>query len=193
MQSGEKHLLTVMRHPVQFLIVIAACCLAAATSSYAQTAAEALQQVNDFSHAVTVDSSESEVRDYEVGLGSMRKVGGAWTFKKSQRFDGRLTRYTWQIIDGFTSLEVLYELEAGIAERGEAALLFACDGRGCGPGVQWANRVFHQRLLYGREDLQRYRVYAIGDDPQVLLLLYSSARTADRQYLHAELLAVKGD
>jgi len=60
--------------------------------------------------------------------------------------------------------------------------------RACGQGVQWANRVFHQPVLYGREELQRYRVYAIGADPLNLLVIYASARTADRQYLHAETL-----
>ena len=165
----------------------------AAAGAQAESATEVLQQLDDFPHARALDFSESQVRDYEVGLGAMRKVGGAWTFKSSERLNGLLTRYTWQIVDGFTSLEVLDELEATIAERTRGELLFACDGRACGPGVQWANRVFHQRLLYGREELQRYRVYAMGDEPFDLLLVYSSSRTADRQYLHAELLQVTGD
>lgn len=165
----------------------------AAAGAQAETAAQLLQQLNDFPHAKALDFNESQVRDYEVGLGAMRKVGGAWTFKRSERLDGLLTSYTWQIVDGFTSLEVLDDLEATIAERTKGELLFGCDGRACGPGVQWANRVFHQRLLYGREELQRYRVYAMGDEPFDLLLVYSGARTADRQYLHAELLQVTGD
>lgn len=154
----------------------------------AETGVELLRQLNEFPHAQLVDSGVSDVRDYEVGLGAMRKVNGAWTFKHSQRFDGALSRYTWQIVDGFTSLEVLEQLEEDIRERAGGSLLFSCDGRDCGPGVQWANRVFHQRVLYGREELQRYRVYALGEEPVDLLLLYSGARTADRQYLHAELL-----
>lgn len=176
------------------LQVIAVLLLVAFSASpRAESAAALLQQLNNFSHARELEFSQREVRDYEVGLGSMRKVGGAWTFKDSERFSGILTRYTWQVIDGFTSLEVLYDLEASIQAETGGELLFSCDGRACGPGVQWANRVFHQRVLYGREDLQRYRVYSMGDDPFELLLLYSGARTADRQYLHAELLQVTAD
>ena len=52
----------------------------AAAGARAETAAELLQQLNDSPHAKALDFSESEVRDYEVGLGAMRKVGGAWTF-----------------------------------------------------------------------------------------------------------------
>lgn len=165
----------------------------AAAGAQAETAAQLLQQLNDFPYSRTLDFSETQVRDYEVGLGAMRKVAGAWTFKHSERLDGLLTSYTWQIVDGFTSLEVLEELEASIAEGSKGTLLFACDGRACGPSAQWANRVFRQRLLYGRAELQRYRVFAIGDEPYDLLQVYSGSRTADRQYLHAQLLEVTGD
>jgi hypothetical protein len=59
--------------------------------------------------------------------------------------------------------------------------------------VQWANRVFRQRVLYGREDLQRYRVYALEEaGAQYRLVVYSAARTADRQYLHVDLLLITG-
>ena len=100
-----------------------------------------------------------------------------------------MTRYTWQIVDGFSSNEVLEELEA---ELQDSELLFSCEGRSCGQGVQWANRVFRERVLYGRDDLQRYRVYGSGEQEggRYRVLLFSSSRTADRQYLHAEFLAV---
>jgi hypothetical protein len=163
---------------------------AAQAEAQPESAQELLQQLNAFPHAQELEFSEGEVQDHEVGLGAMRKVGGAWTFKDSKRFSGLLTRYTWQIVDGFTSIEVMDDLVATINQKSEGELLFGCDGRACGPGVQWANRVFAQRVLYGRQELQRYRVYAIGDDPLNLLLIYAGARTADRQYLHVELLEV---
>lgn len=151
---------------------------------------ELLQRLNEFPHAQLLDLDEEEVLDYEVGLGAMQKVGGAWRFKDSERSNGKLTSYTWQIIDGFTSIEVMDELVKEAEQLEEASLLFACEGRACGRGVQWANRVFHQPLLYGREDMQRYRAYSLGSEPGSLLILFAAARTADRQYLHAELLEV---
>ena len=117
----------------------------------------------------------------------MQKVRGSWRFKVSERQSGVLLRYTWQIVDGFTSNEVMAEAEQRLDQ---ARLLFACDGRSCGQGVQWANRVFRERVLYGRDDLQRYRVYDPLGDGRYRLLLFSSARTSDRQYLHAQLLSI---
>lgn len=152
------------------------------------TAQVLLQQVDDFPHALRIEHSVAAVQDYEVGLGTLKKVRGVWQFKDSERRSGELTRYTWQIVDGFTSVEVLDGVEEYIADLNGARQLFACDGRSCGHGAQWANRVFGQRLLYGREDMQRYRVFALGVDGEQRILFYAAARTADRQYLHAEWL-----
>ena len=150
--------------------------------------AELLTQLAAFPHAQTVNESQAQVLDYEIGLGAMQKVGGAWRLKHSERISGLLTRNTWQIVDGFSSREVMDGLEQRLAQ--DSQLLYACDGRSCGPGAQWANRVFRQRLLYGREDLQAYRVYGGENETgaQYRVLIFSAARTADRQYLHAELL-----
>jgi Domain of unknown function (DUF4892) len=152
-----------------------------------------LQRLNEFPHAQQLVFSEQDVIDHEVGLGAINKVAGAWRFKHSERISGVLTAYTWQIVDGFTSLEVMEELVASVEATRNSELLFSCDARACGQGVQWANRVFHQRILYGREDMQRYRVYALQGEggEEYRLIIYSASRTADRQYLHAELLQIK--
>ena len=148
-----------------------------------------LQELDAYPHARSIDFSQREVLDYEIGLGAMQKVGGAWRFKQSARFSGTLTSYTWQIVDGFTSLEVMDELVDRVAALAGSELVFSCASRACGQSVQWANRVFHQRLLYGREELQHYEVYRLSS-PAAMLLVYAAARTADRQYLHAELLSL---
>lgn len=169
-----------------FVLVALALALVAARVA-AENPEELLARFNAFPHAVIVSQSDTEVLDYEIGLGAMQKVRGAWRFKTSERQTGRLIRYTWQITDGFTSNEVLAAIETEVSE---AELVFACEGRSCGQGVQWANRVFGERVLYGRDDLQRYRVYGSTQGDDFRLVLFSSARTADRQYLHAELLKI---
>ncbi|MCB1677342.1 MAG: DUF4892 domain-containing protein [Halioglobus sp.] len=151
-----------------------------------------LQDLDDYPHARQVDSASEEVIDHEIGLGAMQKIRGVWRFKHSERYSGTLLRYTWQIVDGFSSMEIMHDLVAQLERRDDSRLLFSCAGRACGPGAQWANRVFKQRVLYGVEDKQRYRVYALRADADYLMVLYSSARTADRQYFHVDLLRVAG-
>ena len=65
------------------------------------------ESLNEYAHAKTVSFSRREVIDHEVGLGAMRKVRGEWRFKNSERLSGTLVSYTWQIVDGFTSAEVM--------------------------------------------------------------------------------------
>lgn len=146
-----------------------------------------LQELMEFPHAKSILDHQDVVVDYQIGLGAIQKVRGTWQLKRSERKSGLLTRYTWQIVDGFSSQEVMANLEERLAG---SQLLYSCDGRSCGPGVQWANRIFEQRLLYGRENRQAYRVYGgeneAGDEYR--LLIYSAERSTDRQYLHTELL-----
>lgn len=143
-------------------------------------------------HTERIAASSQDVVEHEIGLGAMRKVRGVWQFKDSARHDGVLTRVTWQVKDGFASVEVLEDLERDLLALEGASVVFACDGRACGHANQWANRVFGQRLLYGKSDEQRYRVIALDSAAgSARVLLYSSARTADRQYLHADYLLLR--
>ena len=100
-----------------------------------------LQQLDEFPHAKQVSYSREQVLDYELGLGAMQKVRGVWQLKDSERLSGTLTRYTWQIIDGFSSLEVMQELarddgmtmmvvthEMGFARRVADRVIFMDEG-----------------------------------------------------------------
>jgi hypothetical protein len=149
-----------------------------------------LQQLDEYPHTKQIDFSELEVIDHEVGLGALQKVRGEWRFKRSERLSGSLQRHTWLIDGGFNSAEVMAKLLTSVENIEGATELFSCDGRACGRAVQWANRVFNQRVLFGREDLQRYSVFAVQGEETGRLLVYSAERTADRQYLHVEWLRI---
>lgn len=149
-----------------------------------------LEQLDEYPHSKQIAFSQQEVIDHEIGLGAIQKVGGKWQFKRSERLSGNLLSYTWQIVDGFTSAEVMAGLLDSMAKDESASELFTCKRRACGQGAQWANRVFHERVLYGRQDFQSYWVYAIQGENTYRLLAYSAARSADRQYLHVELLRI---
>lgn len=128
-----------------------------------------------------VAQNSVDARNYELGLGAMQKRGGTWRFKRSERVSASRNTLTVQIVDGYTLDEILVEVLAGL---GKLESLYHCDGRDCGNPVQWANRVFKQRILYGRDDFQRYRVYRMTNGDY--LVVYGGARTSARQYLHLE-------
>ncbi|MEE4278063.1 MAG: DUF4892 domain-containing protein, partial [Halieaceae bacterium] len=105
---------------------------------------------------------------------------------------GERQAFTWRITEGFTVDDVIGELAARVERADGSRLLFSCGGVSCGSSVQWANSVFDERLLYGTQDSQEYRVYALTDgDAEYRLMIYGAARTVDRQYLRVELLRVE--
>lgn len=172
------------------LALLALLSAAAAAAQQPPALLQELQALDEFPHAQQVGFSRQRVVDHELGLGALQKISGLWQFKSSVRLSGELTRYTWQIIDGFTSEEVMRTLLQRVEQEG-AQQLFSCDGRACGSGSIWANRVFGQRVLYGLAEFQHYRVYRHAEAGEDLrLVVYTAARTAQRQYLHVELLAV---
>jgi Domain of unknown function (DUF4892) len=179
-----------LNRTILVLVTAMLACGCSFVSAAAPTPEELLQQLDAYPHARQIAFSKKDVLDHEIGLGAIQKVRGEWRFKHSERLSGTLMRYTWQIVDGFTSAQVMATLLESITQGGGANLLFTCDGRACGQGVQWANRVFQERELYGREDLQRYRVYSLDEGDIYRLVVYSAERTEDRQYLHVDLLRI---
>ena len=178
---------------VQCLIIFPA--LLAMSSTVRADALEArLAEFGSQPYLEEVTARSGEVNDHLVGLGAMKKVRGTWGLKKSARVSGHLASYTWRILDGFSADEVMQALEAlyQVGPGTEAATLYSCEGRACGHGAQWASRVFGQRILYGRGDAQRYRVFSLGEDGY-RLVLYGSVRSSNRQYVHAELIKLRRD
>lgn len=154
---------------------------------------ELLQSFDEYTQLELMDPvSERNVRDYLVPLGAIEKIRGKWSPRDSERQSGVLRRYTWRVSEGYSSEELVDSMDRELSDHGSATRIFSCEARACGSSVQWANRIFEERLLYGTEASQRYRVYTLDDGVQQhRLLIYGSARSSDRQYLHVELLTLE--
>ena len=154
-----------------------------------------LEWLQSAPYLTLVDSRpEAPVSAYTVPLGAIQKIRGVWAPRRSERLSGARRSYTWRVEEGFSVAEVIAELDRRLALDGAAEIRFRCDARACGSSVQWANRIFGERLLYGTEASQRYRVLAFPAAPapaparERRLLIYGSARSNERQYLRVDLL-----
>jgi hypothetical protein len=76
-----------------------------------------------------------------------------------------------------------------------ASILFHCEGRQCGRSNVWANQVFDQATLYGRDTDQDYLVAGYVDDAgqRWLTVIYTITRGSQRQYLWLEQLKLPDD
>ena len=68
-----------------------------------------------------------------------------------------------------------------ISQTGE--ILFECEGRDCGTSNIWANDLFNNADLYGRDDYQRYFAAELDDQ---YLAAYAVRRCNRRVYLHLD-------
>lgn len=69
-----------------------------------------------------------------------------------------------------------------------AQVLFECSGRSCGRSNVWANQIFDQSTLYGRDADQDYLVAAVtGESGKTwLTLVYTVTRGTQREYVWIE-------
>lgn len=75
-----------------------------------------------------------------------------------------------------------------------AQILFECSGRSCGRSNVWANQIFDQSKLYGRDSNQDYVVAgSIDENGQPwLTLVYTVTRGNQREYVWVEQLVSPG-
>ncbi len=73
-----------------------------------------------------------------------------------------------------------------------AVILFECTGRDCGRSNVWANQIFNEATLYGRDADQDYvaAAYRDVDDAIHVVLVYTVTRGNQREYVWTEQLSV---
>ncbi|MEE4203833.1 MAG: DUF4892 domain-containing protein [Halieaceae bacterium] len=129
------------------------------------------------------EQTRTEAFGFPIPLGPMEKVRGSWQLKRSTPVSGNLVRTTWQVRNT-PVVELFGELSAALAE--EYTLAYECSDRRCGNASEWASRVYNERLLYGRDEYLRYA--AFKSEQGTWLTVFTAARTADRQYLHIDVI-----
>lgn len=134
--------------------------------------------------------SSRQSSDYQLALGSLKKVNGQLVPEYSERLEGRLTRITYRIPDGHKALTAFNHFAAQLSS---ADLLFECHGRECGSSSHWANQIFGIAKLYGPERYQHYRVARLKrNNDEILVVLYAVQRGNKRVYVHLDLLEPAG-
>ncbi|MDF1624459.1 DUF4892 domain-containing protein [Pseudohongiella nitratireducens] len=178
-------------------LVTAMSVLLLAWSSWSQAAeATDFPGIDRFPGAEIADYREADSINYSLVLGRMQRIAGQVTASASERFQGNLTRITYQIPNGFSEAEVYAFYRDQLISEGQREL-FTCQGRGCGSSNYWANEIFDNRILYGPVQNQRYLAATFetgvpGDSQIGYAALYVVRRANQRLYAHLDLLALTG-
>lgn len=128
--------------------------------------------------------SSIETGDYRLVLGAVVKIDRQVRSDVELRLSGELDRISWEIPRSHEPQEAFFYFRDQLLDRG-AQLLFECDGRSCGASNIWANDLFGNATLYGRDDTQRYMAAQLNGNH---FAVYAVRRGNQRVYFHIDLL-----
>lgn len=128
--------------------------------------------------------TERRVIDYRLILGAVVKIERQVRVNREQRLNGTLQQITWEIPRSHQPEEAFNFMRTQLVDLG-ARILFECVGRDCGASNIWANDLFDNSTLYGRDDSQRYLAASLNGN---YFSVYAVRRGNQRVYLHLDLL-----
>lgn len=142
-----------------------------------------------FEPATLMFESQSEVNDYILTLGTLKKVDGRWRAEREQRLSGQLSRLT-QELDETHSERDAFDFYRDQALKMGGQELFLCESRRCGSSGTWANQRFGIKQLYGLDQYQHYSAMALNlkGGKQAYIALYAVRRGTGRSYVQVDIL-----
>ncbi|PAV24631.1 uncharacterized protein DUF4892 [Tamilnaduibacter salinus] len=129
-----------------------------------------------------------------IMLSPLREIGGEIRSEKMARVPVEGYAHLYQIREEATLSAARKHYRQVLADR-DARELFSCEGRGCGRSNVWANDVFSQSKLYGRDENQHYEVHAWRDEADKLNMaaIYTVTRGNLRDFLWLEHFTVEDE
>lgn len=122
--------------------------------SLAATAAQS-RQIEPFPSSQLVEEKRSAPGHYRLVLSELKRTGAKTYGEQERRLSGQLWRRYWAVDDSFSLDEVGQFFDRQFKQMN---LLYQCVGLDCGSSHFWANQVFDNGRLVGREANQRYWV-----------------------------------
>ncbi len=132
--------------------------------------------------------SNERKQNHWLILGAIERIKGAVKPESELRVDAKVRSWLWQIPVGISSEQAFAQIKSQVDKS--ASALFECEGRSCGLSNDYANQVFQQAILYGRDSDQYYWLgleqAKAGSQKKTLWLVYSIQRSNKRVYVYVE-------
>lgn len=142
-----------------------------------------------FDEAVLEETVEISSPGRLVLFSPVREVNNEIRSASLARLPVKGTGQLFRVLEGANREEARDHYIRQLQARG-AQILFQCSGRGCGRSNVWANQIFDQSTLYGRDSNQDYLVAGSVDEngKPSLTLVYTVTRGNQREYVWVEQL-----
>lgn len=106
-------------------------------------------------------SSEQSAEGHPMPLSALKRVSNNLIIEKKTELGGTRTNYLYRVSESTTLEKARAYYRKLLDDQG--SIVFECEQRNCGASNQWANDVFGNRNLAGRDSNQSYFVGRLDD------------------------------
>jgi len=136
-----------------------------------------------FPRAELVAETHSENSEYRLVLSELKRQQAVTSGEIERLISGDVTRQFWQLS---VNHEVEQILEHFLARWKGAQVMYRCSGLDCGSSNFWANKIFNNAKLYGRDANQAYVVALKPGKPNRIYVLYAVQRSKQKLYFNLD-------
>ncbi|WP_221801274.1 DUF4892 domain-containing protein [Oceanobacter mangrovi] len=125
-----------------------------------------------------ITDQQKSVSNFRLAMSSLKRQAATTFAAQEVRVSGDLHRWAWEVSEKTDLDQLLQPLLLNLAANPAASILYQCKDLDCGSSHFWANEIFGNGRLVGRDGQQRYLVGYIpaASGPATVLLLYASQR-----------------
>lgn len=137
----------------------------------------------DFPRAELVEESQTKNSEYRLVLSELKRKQAKTSGEIERLIDGDVKRQFWQLS---INHEVEQVLEHFLTQWKGAQVMYRCSGLDCGSSNFWANKIFKNAKLYGRDANQAYVVAMVPGEINRIFVLYAVQRSKQKLYFNLD-------
>lgn len=155
-------------------------------------AAERPAEIKPFAASKLLEQSQTTVGHYRLVLSELKRSRATTYGEQERRLSGELWRRVWAVDKGFGLDEVSRFFASQLSSF---EILYQCQALDCGSSHFWANQVFSNSRLVGREQFQRYLVArsATIDGKTQVLAIYIVQRGSKQIVVNVDRLITRDE
>ena len=146
-----------------------------------------------FPRATLVQSETFDDTEYRLVLSGLKRRETVTSGKIERLLNGDVKRELWQLSSNHSLSQVMDHY----LNQWNGEVLYKCDGLDCGSSNFWANKIFKNAKLYGRDAKQSYAVVIDAKKKGKIHVLYATQRNKQTIYFNIDEVnssdAVEGD
>lgn len=151
--------------------------------SVSQVHASGLTTTTGFPRAELIEESQLKNTEYRLIISGLKRQRASTSGEVERLITGDINRQFWQISTNHSVHQVMdYFLNQWQDEK----ILYRCSGLDCGSSNFWANEIFNNAKLYGRDKNQAYIVAMIPGSPNKIYVLYAVQRSKQKLYFNLD-------